>query len=192
MGYATRAAAARRAVPDAAGLRLEVAASGLISASSAAWETMLGVQASTLVGSPFLALFEDRDRERARTLHADAAAGGSPPIVEMACRRLDGSFARVCWRLRPAGGGAVTALARDVTVLRAHRAEQAAAARFAEVGVVAAVIAHDLNNILALIALTSGTLRSSPGLPAQYARDLDDLDEGVKQGAGLVREVMEH
>jgi len=165
---------------------------GRLSALNPAWETVLGTPPADLAGKPFLALFEDGDRDRVRAASARAASGETVPALELPTRRRDGAFVWIAWTLSAADEGAVRVRGRDVTAVRVQRAEQAAAARFAEVGSVAAIVAHDLNNVLTLIRSSAYMLRQSAGLPSEHLRELDDLDAGVRHGTELVREVIDH
>lgn len=182
----------RKGAPERGVLRATVSAKGLLLDLDGDWKGSLGVAAAALESTPFLALFEDGEREGVRALVARAAAGERPGAEEFSCRRGDGTFARVRWRLRSIGDGAVSVLGRDVGRARLRRAERAALARFAEVGVVTAAVAHDLSNVLSVIGLASTALRAEAAGPLERRRDLDDLDEALGHARGLVREVLEH
>lgn len=148
-------------------LRAVLDAHGNLTRLNPAWEATLGVPSASLEGTSFFALFEEGERE----------------------------LARVCWRLRRDGEGALRLVGRnavETNAPRAERAERAAAARFLEVGTVAAIVAHDLNNVLTVISYSAGLLRASPGMTAEGRRDIDDIDEAVRHGAELVRQVVDH
>ncbi len=77
----------------------------------------------------------------------------------------------------------------DVTEKKKLEEQFLRAQRLESIGMLAAGIAHDLNNVLAPIGMASALLR--PHLAASSAaRFLDTLDQSVERGSGLVRQIL--
>lgn len=58
-----------------------------------------------------------------------------------------------------------------------------------ELGLLAAVVAHDFNNVLSIIRGCAGMLRVLPGLTPSQSRELDDMNGAVRHGTELVQQV---
>jgi signal transduction histidine kinase len=59
--------------------------------------------------------------------------------------------------------------------------------RLTELGLTAALLSHDFNNVLSVIAGCAGMLRVLPGLTPAQAKELDELAEAVGHGRLLAR-----
>jgi two-component system, cell cycle sensor histidine kinase and response regulator CckA len=70
--------------------------------------------------------------------------------------------------------------------MREHTTEDR---RLTQLGLVAAVVAHDFNNVLSIMRACTGMLRILPGLTTAQSRELDDLNGAVRHGAELVQQV---
>jgi signal transduction histidine kinase len=58
-----------------------------------------------------------------------------------------------------------------------------------ELGLVAALVAHDFNNVLSIIRGCASMLRILPGLTPDQTIELDDMCGGVRHGTELVQQV---
>jgi PAS domain S-box-containing protein len=88
------------------------------------------------------------------------------------------------------GRPAVLAFARDVTERVRLRAQLEQADRLTALGVMAAGIAHEINNPLTFISLATDLLRQRLGLDDTANRSLlDDIGEGVERVAAIVRDL---
>jgi two-component system cell cycle sensor histidine kinase/response regulator CckA len=61
--------------------------------------------------------------------------------------------------------------------------------RLTELGLLAAVVAHDFNNVLSIIRGCASILRILPGLTSAQTQELDGLDGGIRHGMELVQQV---
>jgi PAS domain S-box-containing protein len=88
------------------------------------------------------------------------------------------------------GGPAVLAFARDVTERVRLRAQLEQADRLTALGMMAAGIAHEINNPLTFISLATDLLRQRFGAEDNASRSLlDDIGEGVERVAAIVRDL---
>ena len=88
------------------------------------------------------------------------------------------------------GGPAVLAFARDVTERVRLRAQLEQADRLTALGMMAAGVAHEINNPLTFISLATDLLRQRLGLEETASRSLlDDIGEGVERVAAIVRDL---
>ena len=70
-----------------------------------------------------------------------------------------------------------------------NRLKPSAGGRPSDLGHLAAVVAHDFNNVLSIVQGSATLLRRLPGLTPTQVRELDDLDGAVRHGAELVRQM---
>jgi PAS domain S-box-containing protein len=88
------------------------------------------------------------------------------------------------------GRPAVLAFARDVTERVRLRAQLEQADRLTALGMMAAGVAHEINNPLTFISLAADLLRQRVGADDGTNRELlDDIGEGVERVAAIVRDL---
>ena len=88
------------------------------------------------------------------------------------------------------GGPAVLAFARDVTERVRLRAQLEQADRLTALGMMAAGVAHEINNPLTFISLATDLLRQRLRPEETVSRSLlDDIGEGVERVAAIVRDL---
>ena len=88
------------------------------------------------------------------------------------------------------GSPAVLAFARDVTERVRLRAQLEQADRLTALGMMAAGVAHEINNPLTFISLAVDLLRQRLGTEESASRSLlDDIGEGVERVAAIVRDL---
>jgi PAS domain S-box-containing protein len=118
---------------------------------------------------------------------ADAAKSG-----ESRHRRKDGTLMQVeviSTPLRFGDRAARLVLATDVTEKKLLEAKFLHAQRLESIGMLAAGIAHDLNNMLAPILFAAPLLRGSLTAPRDL-RILDTVERSAVRGAGLVKQIL--
>jgi signal transduction histidine kinase/CheY-like chemotaxis protein len=87
------------------------------------------------------------------------------------------------------GREAKLALANDITERKKLEAQFLRAQRIEGIGTLATGMAHDLNNILAPILISAGTLRW--GLSAdEQEKAINRIEVSVKRGAGIIQQVL--
>jgi PAS domain S-box-containing protein len=142
---------------------------GRIQYSNPALEAITGYSTDALQGRPFDELVSDADRESILERYRTWEAGeDQPEISGLRAKRANGReivveiyASRVTYR----GRSATQVLARDVTEERLLQRQLQRAARLASVGTLAAGVAHEINNPLAVISV------DLPRLKRQYAGD---------------------
>ena len=135
-------------------------------------------------------------------IHAEVAAGGEVTGRALAWRGPDGQpiHARVNARALADRAGVVRFVdvtLEDVTAMQAAEAERARLAaqltqaqRLESIGQLAGGVAHDFNNILAVIMLTLATLRAQPELSADSRSMLEEVDDAASRAADLTRQLL--
>lgn len=164
---------------------------GRVESLNPAWEAACGRPARELLGALFTELFDEGDRAQIGAALQELARGGGPVPLLVRCARREGPPSWVALRFALSRDEErVFVAGHDVTASKASEQEQEVSQNLAELGLVAGIVAHDLNNVLTIIGCCSSLLRASPGQPPAQARDLDDLDAGVRHGVELVRQVL--
>jgi PAS domain S-box-containing protein len=87
------------------------------------------------------------------------------------------------------GREAKLALANDVTERKKLEAQFLRAQRIEGIGTLATGMAHDLNNILAPILISAGTLRWGLS-PEEQEKAITRIEASVKRGAGIIQQVL--
>ena len=166
----------------------EVDFDGCIKTANPVWETTLGFAPEDLNGTLFLDLIHPEDEERARAALRQLAQDGAETTLSLRCRHRDGPHVLISWRL---------SASRDERLYHVLGRDDAAPTpreehKLSELGLVAAVVAHDLNNVLSVVRGCSAMLKSSIDPASPLVRELDDIERATRHGAELVEQVLVH
>jgi PAS domain S-box-containing protein len=110
-------------------------------------------------------------------------------------RRKDGEFFEeeaTITPVRDAGGKIVNyvAVKRDVTREVQLEAQFRQSQKMEAIGQLAGGVAHDFNNILAVIQLQAGQLKSEAGLSRQQLEYASDIETAAQRAANLIRQLL--
>jgi len=125
-------------------------------------------------------------------LYLGKEAGAATRTCEWRHRRKDGTVMQVeviSTSLRFDGRESRLVLASDVTEKKLLEEKFLHAQRLESIGMLAAGIAHDLNNVLAPIMFAAPLLRNSLSTPRDL-KILDTLEHSAGRGAGLVKQIL--
>jgi PAS domain S-box-containing protein len=84
----------------------------------------------------------------------------------------------------------VVGVTRDITENRKLEAQFRQSQKMEGIGQLAGGVAHDFNNILAIIEMQSGLLKSSGGLSADQSEYADEISVTVQRAATLTRQLL--
>ncbi|MBF5044202.1 MULTISPECIES: ATP-binding protein [Myxococcaceae] len=155
-------------------------------------------RAQQLVGSRADALIPKEDRPALALRAALLAAGEQPSVRELQLRHFSGRHLDVqllTFPLHFRGQEAFVCVGRDLTARREQQAQQLTHERLAGVGILAAGLAHEINNPLAYLlsnlTFVRDELTPAPGAPPRTASRevLEALDE-AQQGAQRVAHIV--
>jgi PAS domain S-box-containing protein len=165
-----------------------VAGDGFFKRLNPAWETALGWSRDELMAQPFIELVHPDDR--AATL-AIRDHDGPVASFENRYRCCDGSYRWMHWTsTSDPTTGLVYAIARDVTEKRRVDERLLHAQKMEAVGRLAGGVAHDINNMLAVIySSTEALLDDMPETDAARA-DILDIQHVAERSAALVRQLL--
>ena len=121
-----------------------------------------------------------------------AMPGARPTASSPSIARRTAASSR--WKSAPAssrfdGREAKLALANDITEKKKLEAQFLRAQRIEGIGTLATGMAHDLNNILAPILISAGTLRWDLS-PEEQEKAISRIEASVKRGAGIIQQVL--
>lgn len=114
-----------------------------------------------------------------------------PALQERRLRRKDGSVAHVEISAKRLEDGGEQAIVRDVGERRRLEDQLRQAQKMEAVGQLAGGLAHDLNNVLAIVLATSELVRQ--GIAADRAdlhTELHDLQIAAQRGAAMIRKLL--
>ena len=160
------------------------------------WARSLGFTAEELMSRPLIEFVHPDDR--ARTLAAREALKVGQPLLGLSnrYRAKDGTYRWFEWQsVSHVDRGLVYAVARDVTALREMQQQLILADRMASVGMLAAGVAHEINNPLAFIIVNLETLLEEVGASAAapfsaHVSDWIQLLREMREGAERIRTIV--
>jgi PAS domain S-box-containing protein len=186
-----------RSLVEAAPDGIVISRMGVLLYVNASAVKLLGYSdASELVGKP-MSIFlgaPEAAAMRARLEHMRVTGEKLAPF-EYPAKRRDGStvVAEIASMfIEHDGAPAVLAFARDVTERVEMRAQLAHAERLAAIGVLAAGVAHEINNPLTFMSLAAEMLLRKLSANGEAQETLDDTRDilvGTRRIAGIVREL---
>jgi len=189
---------ARAAAAAAQLQRVEAAAHGLpivvfeTSGTSAAWavgdvESLLGVGREDLLAGAWVDSIHPDDREGVQLALAGSGGDGTPRSVRFRAE-ASGSAAWRCLTATNAGEG-VRGVIADVEQQVRVEGALVQARKVEAIGMMAGVVAHDFNNILAVITAYANFLQE--GLPADCPErsDVDEISRAAARGAALTAQL---
>jgi signal transduction histidine kinase len=164
---------------------------GRVELCNPAWESRFGAPRGQPEPADFLATVHPGDRDRMQIALLKIARGEVVPPVEVRGLRREGGECRISWRLAASAGRWRCAVAgRDVASSRDISADPLGDRRLTELGLVAALVAHDFNNVLTIIRGCASMLEINPGVTPAQRIELEDLSGAVRHGSELVQQVL--
>jgi PAS domain S-box-containing protein len=148
-----------------------------------------GIEA--LLGRSLLELVPEGERVEMQQRMAERSAEATPLFVQDFLR-LDGQTVKtegLCMPITYAGRPAKQMILRDLTENLRLEEQFRQAQRLESLGMLAAGIAHDLNNVLAPILMAAPMLRET-ATSALDRKLLTDIESSAVRGAGLVRQIL--
>lgn len=163
---------------------------------SPAYERVWGEPIETLFAEPtrWLERVHDEDRERVRASLGKQVSGDYD--VEYRIVRPDGAVRWIHDRAFPVSDEAgqvnrIAGVAEDVTDRKRIEEQYRQSQRMEAVGQLAGGVAHDFNNMLAIILLHVSVVKETDDLPDDVRESLDDIDEAAQRAANLTRQLLQ-
>jgi two-component system cell cycle sensor histidine kinase/response regulator CckA len=164
---------------------------------SPASRTVLGIAQADLQADPELWLrsLHPEDRVRYRQDLARVMEAGQQAPLEYRVPQPDGSnrwIRETIVPIRDADGTLVRVdgIARDITTERRLEEQFRLAQKMEAVGTLAGGVAHDFNNMLAVIKSSVDLARTEAEVPAALRAELTRIDEAVDRAATLTRQLL--
>jgi PAS domain S-box-containing protein len=161
-----------------------------------AYQHMLGYTGVELRKMPFLSFTHPDDCAKSREFHAQLTQGARRSYqLEKRYIRKDGQvvWARLSVSLtREAAGHPHFAIAtvEDITECRSLQAQYIEAQKMEVVGQLAGGVAHDFNNILAVIIGYSDLMLGQTSLAGEFKTKLETIRAASERAAGLTRQLL--
>ena len=155
----------------------------------------VGVAAAELVGRPVAGLFRESDQEPAQRVLRAAAAGSPNAIPELHLRGATGDLrVTTAFSRTDAPSPRLRVVWTDVTQERVLEGHLLQAQKMQAVGRLSGGVAHDFNNILAIILASVSLLRESAGQGGAAGSlgdaDLGDIEQAARRGADLTGQLL--
>ena len=160
-------------------------------------EEVFGVRAAEVEGRQVAqTILAAEDRERFDALLRRARVEGSVVGADAIFRRKDGrrldtqvTLSEIRGQL-PDGRTEVSAIVRDVTHSRRLEAEVLSSAKLAAVGTLASGIAHEINNVLAVIMGNAELIQQVVPLPPEGEEHIDTILDAERRSKEIVRHLL--
>ena len=167
---------------------------GVITSWNQSAERIFGYTSKEAVGQPMLMIFPTERLNEEIDILARIARGETVEHFETIRVTKSGKLIDVSATISPIhdeNGKIIGAskIARDITVQRKLEAQYRHAQKMEGIGQLAGGVAHDFNNILAIIEMQSG-LMESPNLTADQWENLDEIKATVQRAASLTRQLL--
>ena len=158
-------------------------------------ERMYGYSAGEMIGSAFSPLIPPEEEEDTRTMRERVMHGEQVTNFETTRLRKDGSKIIVSMTLsaiRDPQGKIVglASTARDITEQKAVQAAQRRAERLESLATLAGGIAHQFNNIAAVVSGYLQMLQSEKDLPPRSASYVEAAYVGVQKEASIIEKLL--
>ncbi len=157
--------------------------------------TLLGANsASELIGKSFLDIIHPDYRD---SIHQQIIAvmkeNYAFPLTEEKFIRLDGSVVDVEVAAIPIvykEKSSMQIVARDISEQKKLQNQLVQTQKIQSIGTLAGGIAHDFNNILGIILAYSSLLDTNKLTPDKFSASITAIDQAVRRGAALVRQIL--
>jgi PAS domain S-box-containing protein len=149
--------------------------------------------ASRLIGQPVESIIHPEDREVALARIAMAIANGKAPLIERRMLRYDGSQVDVDLSAQAivfGGEVAVVAVARDISEQKKIQNQLLVAERMASVGMLAAGVAHEINNPLASVIANLDYALGELEIPSFDPEELREALKEAREASERVRQIV--
>ena len=168
---------------------------GIITNWNRGAEKIYGYTAGEMVGTSIMRLIPaDRHDEENQILET-IKRGESMKHFETLRQTKDGRLIDVSVTaspIRDATGKTigVSKVARDITQRRTLEAQFRQAQKLEGIGQLAAGVAHDFNNMLAVIQLQASLLKAGEGLSSQQLESASEIEKATERAANLTRQLL--
>jgi len=170
-------------------------AEGVIHRSNPAWRTLLGYDASALIGRSIMDFVHDDHRDDAWAALRTTLEGGASRI-ELRMRHAEGHDEWIAW-VGASSACEVFAVGRHITqqraaedALRATEEQLRQAQKLEAIGQLTGSVAHDFNNLLTVIRGSIDLLRRSDFPPERRQRQIDAIADAADRAANLTAQLL--
>ena len=159
-----------------------------------AFEKTLGYSEEELLGSPFYNFIHPDDIGPTTNEIEEMLAIGKEVVgFENRYRCKDGSYKWLMWTAKPIPENGITyATAHDITKRKKMEETLLQSEKLKSLGVITAGVAHEFNNILAVILGTAELLDSGFEDDQELKKGLNDIIVAGENGAGIVKDMLSY
>jgi PAS domain S-box-containing protein len=166
----------------------------LVYVNPAAVKLLGAHDASDLLGKPVIDFVHPDNKESERLRIAPGIIHDAPsPLIEEKFLRLDGEVVDVevsALSILYDGQPAIQDVVRDITEQKKTQEELLQSLKMQSIGTIAGGVAHDFNNILAIILGYSSLIEKNNLNAGKQAEAITAINQAVQRGAALVRQIL--
>lgn len=171
-----------------------ISPSAIFTSMNVAFEKSTGWDREEWIGKSFADLLHPDDRAAGMQIFKLVLEGCTPPIQELRIRRKSGSYVAGELTATPQILNGVfvglLGIARDISERKSLEERLRQAQKMESLGTLAGGVAHDFNNILAIIIGHAAVLGQGNNSPARLAQSVESIAKAAQRGAGVVRQLL--
>ncbi len=168
---------------------------GIITSWNRGAEIIFGYAAAETIGQTMLMLFPPEQKNEEAAILARVGRGESVEHFETERIRKDGTRIRIAATVSPLRDsqgtiiGAST-IARDITLQHNLQEQLRQSQKMEAIGQLAGGVAHDFNNILAIIQMQAELAKTEPGVSPELAGCIEEIQVAANRAANLTRQLL--
>ncbi|TAK66529.1 MAG: PAS domain S-box protein, partial [Bacteroidetes bacterium] len=167
---------------------------GIVTSLNPAFEKITGWRCEEWIGRSMSSLIHEEDIAIANRAFSETLKGNIHPAYELRIRNKAGNYIVGEFTTTPqidkGNIVGVLGIARDITERKKLEDQIRYIQKMESIGILAGGVAHDFNNILAIINAYAGSLKLMAELPPQFSHNIKIIEQTVKRGARIVQQLL--
>ncbi|MBI3195735.1 MAG: PAS domain S-box protein [Ignavibacteriae bacterium] len=171
-----------------------VSLQGIFTSLNPAFEKITGWKCAEWIGKSFTTILHQDDIPLANRLFQETMNAKQPPAYELRVKTKNGEyfFGEITStpQIQNSKVVGVLGIARDITERKKMEEEIRYIQKMESIGILAGGVAHDFNNILAIINAYTGSLKLMKEPSEQVLHSVEIIEKTVRRGARIVQQLL--
>ncbi|MBI5214292.1 MAG: PAS domain S-box protein [Ignavibacteriae bacterium] len=171
-----------------------VSLQGIFTSLNPAFEKITGWKCSEWLGKSFNTILHQEDLPLANRLFQETVSEKPHPAYELRIKTKNDDYfvSEITTTPRRQNNQiiGILGIARDITERKKMEEEIRYIQKMESIGILAGGVAHDFNNILAIINAYTGSIKLSENLPTPLLHNIEIIEKTVRRGARVVQQLL--